>query len=81
VSGWLQRRFVPYNGQFSDTQLQWLRQVLEGASTRGERVLIACHQPCYPQCTNDCNLPFNYDKCLRILHSFPGVVVAWLAGA
>uniref|UniRef100_A0A7S0WLK8 Calcineurin-like phosphoesterase domain-containing protein n=1 Tax=Pyramimonas obovata TaxID=1411642 RepID=A0A7S0WLK8_9CHLO len=76
----LQRRFVPYNGQFSDTQLQWLRQVLEGASTRGERVLIACHQPCYPQCTNDCNLPFNYDKCLRILHSFPGVVVAWLAG-
>eukprot|EP00242_Pyramimonas_sp_CCMP2087_P008312 CAMPEP_0198207660 /NCGR_PEP_ID=MMETSP1445-20131203/11098_1 /TAXON_ID=36898 /ORGANISM="Pyramimonas sp., Strain CCMP2087" /LENGTH=382 /DNA_ID=CAMNT_0043880775 /DNA_START=197 /DNA_END=1348 /DNA_ORIENTATION=- len=76
----LQRRFVPYNGQFSATQLQWLRGVLGGAATAGERVIIACHQPCYPAATNDCNLPFNYDLCLNILHEFKGVVVAWIAG-
>eukprot|EP00241_Pyramimonas_parkeae_P004787 CAMPEP_0114257010 /NCGR_PEP_ID=MMETSP0058-20121206/18484_1 /TAXON_ID=36894 /ORGANISM="Pyramimonas parkeae, CCMP726" /LENGTH=350 /DNA_ID=CAMNT_0001371667 /DNA_START=417 /DNA_END=1469 /DNA_ORIENTATION=- len=74
------KRFVPYNGQFSTTQLQWFAEVLQSASDNKERVIVACHQPCYIGCTNFSNLPFNYEETLKLVHSFPGVVVAWIAG-
>ena len=76
-----QRRFVPYNGQPSDEQLRWLRRVLAGSAAAGERVIVAAHQPVYPNATNLSNLPFNFQEILAVLHAFPGVVVTWLAGA
>lgn len=75
-----QRRFVPYNGQPSDEQLRWLRRVLAGSAAAGERVIVAAHQPVYPNATNLSNLPFNFQEILAVLHAFPGVVVTWLAG-
>jgi len=75
-----QRRFVPYNGQFSAAQLAWFKDVVETAAGNRERVLVACHQPCYSKCTNFENLPFNFQEALNIMHSRPGTVVAWVAG-
>ena len=72
---------MPYNGQPSAAQLTWLRGVLAKAGEAGERVIVAAHQPIYPNATNLSNLPFNYEDIVAVLHAFPGVVVTWIAGA
>eukprot|EP00238_Polyblepharides_amylifera_P015076 CAMPEP_0196583766 /NCGR_PEP_ID=MMETSP1081-20130531/44576_1 /TAXON_ID=36882 /ORGANISM="Pyramimonas amylifera, Strain CCMP720" /LENGTH=159 /DNA_ID=CAMNT_0041904743 /DNA_START=44 /DNA_END=520 /DNA_ORIENTATION=+ len=76
----VERRFLPYNGKFSSAQLSWFRGVVEAAAERGERVFVACHQPCFAKATNTLNLPFNFQEALDIIHSRPGTVVAWMAG-
>jgi len=75
----LDRRFVPYNGLISSTQLAWLRLVLENATSNQEKVLIMSHIPVCPGSCQDTTLLWNYDEVLAILHQFP-CIKAFLAG-
>jgi len=74
-----ERRFLPYNGSMSKTQLDWLKQVLQKASANKEKVIILGHIPIYPGSCSDNTLLWNYDEVLPILHTFD-CVVAYLSG-
>jgi manganese-dependent ADP-ribose/CDP-alcohol diphosphatase len=38
-------RFVPFNGGLGESQLQWLREELRTAKSRGDRIVVMSHVP------------------------------------
>ncbi|MCL5271154.1 MAG: metallophosphoesterase [bacterium] len=76
----LRRRGAPnaqeWNGGIGPAQLDWLRATLARARAVGERVVVFCHFPVWPD--NVHNL-WNAEAALDALDSSPGVV-AWIAG-
>ncbi|XP_055032812.2 manganese-dependent ADP-ribose/CDP-alcohol diphosphatase [Misgurnus anguillicaudatus] len=79
VSGWLEQRFVKFNGAFSQEQLQWLDKVLTLADQKHERVTILSHLPVHPESADPICLAWNYDAMLSILHSHKSVI-CFIAG-
>jgi manganese-dependent ADP-ribose/CDP-alcohol diphosphatase len=74
------RRFVPFNGGVSQTQLDWLSSVLERAERAGERCFIFSHMPCHPGCCRTGGLIWNYEEVLSVLQKHSGTVVAVFSG-
>jgi hypothetical protein len=65
-----------WNGGIGGKQLAWLRQQLDHASQRRERVIIFCHYPIYPE--NAHNL-WNSAEVLDVLDRY-SCIVAYLNG-
>ena len=65
-----------WNGGVGEKQLAWLRSTLKDASAAGERVLVFCHFPLYPQ--NVHNL-WNAEVLMDVLESAP-CVAAYING-
>jgi len=73
-------RFMPFNGAVSESQLEWLKQVLDESDNAGQKVIILSHVPLGPGACNPKNLLWNYDKVLEILYSKQNCVQAVMAG-
>jgi manganese-dependent ADP-ribose/CDP-alcohol diphosphatase len=76
----LEKRFVAYNGQVGQVQLQWLHHQLALCREADERVVILSHQPILPESCNPNCLMWNYHDVLDVLRRYPDVVMASLAG-
>lgn len=66
-----------WNGGIGNTQLEWLKTVLEKSSKSGENVIIFCHFPVYPT-PGGCNL-WNEDEVAETVEGFD-CVKAWFNG-
>ncbi|XP_041072843.1 manganese-dependent ADP-ribose/CDP-alcohol diphosphatase-like [Carcharodon carcharias] len=75
----LNKRFVAFNGGFSQEQLDWLNKVLTFSDNNQEKVTIAAHVPIHPNSTNSEGVAWNYDEILSVLHAHTSVV-CFLAG-
>jgi manganese-dependent ADP-ribose/CDP-alcohol diphosphatase len=73
-------RFVPYNGAFSATQIEWVRHRLISARDHGRSVLVFTHVPVYAPATRKKNCAWNCEDLLEVLHSLSDVVTAVFAG-
>jgi manganese-dependent ADP-ribose/CDP-alcohol diphosphatase len=65
-----QKRFVPYNGLVSKTQLEWLKNELQCDLN----VIVATHVPISPSSCCDDALVWNYQEILDVLWSGPARV-------
>mmetsp|Transcript_699 Transcript_699/g.1690 ORF Transcript_699/g.1690 Transcript_699/m.1690 type:complete len:346 (-) Transcript_699:355-1392(-) len=78
------KRFVPYNGALSKTQLGWLGNELSSAEEAKERVVIFSHIPLHPMATQPASrymcLPWNYDEVLTVLESTNAEVAGVFTG-
>ncbi len=67
---------VEWNGAMSDVQIAWLKNELDEASLRNEKVFISCHFPLVPE--NIHNL-LNYNEVLALLENYHNII-AWFNG-
>ncbi len=67
---------IDWNGGISGQQLGWLKQELDDASNKNEKVFIICHFPVFPE--NIHNL-LNYREILSLLAQYDNIV-AWFNG-
>lgn len=75
------QKFVPFNGGFSDSQIQWLRDTLEDVVRRNERCFIFSHCPVESRATYPSGLSWNNEKVLDVLRDTPkGYVAAFISG-
>ena len=65
-----------WNASLSDEQFEWLRTVLQKADAAGEKVVILCHYPVYPD--NAHNM-WDAPRILDLLDVHPSVL-AWFSG-
>ena len=64
----LEKRFVPYNGMMSTTQLAWLAKTLDAALVANEKCVVASHISLIPgACSVSCVI-WNYEDALPVLH-------------
>ena len=73
------RRWVPFNGALSVSQLAWIQGELEMATACGDRVIVLTHVPMQPNACSPGTLLWNYEEVLSLLES-AGCVVAVLTG-
>mmetsp|Transcript_43690 Transcript_43690/g.68405 ORF Transcript_43690/g.68405 Transcript_43690/m.68405 type:complete len:183 (+) Transcript_43690:155-703(+) len=73
------RRWVPYNGAFSATQVDWIRREIQSSDARKEKVIVLSHIALAPgACAESC-LVWNYQEVLEICQKSESVVLV-LAG-
>ncbi len=65
-----------WNASLGDGQFAWLQSVLQKADAAGEKVIVLCHYPVYPE--NAHNM-WDALRILELLGSHPSVV-AWFSG-
>lgn len=65
-----------WNASLSDEQFEWLRTVLQKADAAGEKVVVLCHYPVYPE--NAHNM-WDAPRILDLLGAHPSVT-AWFSG-
>ena len=76
-----QMRFVPFNGGYGRTQLNWLREVVSEAREKGDRVVVLNHIPLHHEAASWKTVSYDCDQALQILHKEgAGCVVAVFAG-
>ncbi len=66
-----------WNGGISPGQVAWLKGQLAAARTHGERVILFCHWPVFPQ---DGHNLWNGPEVLRLVLEHRDVVAAWMNG-
>jgi 3',5'-cyclic AMP phosphodiesterase CpdA len=79
----LQQRREPnantWNGAVGDNERAWLRQTLQQATARGERVVVVCHFPALAASCRPDHLLWDHREIVRVLDSERSVV-AYLSG-
>ena len=75
-----QSRFLPYNGAMGKVQLEWFRDIVAQASSRGDAVIVFSHLPVLPRAATYDTLMWNYREVLDIITAHNDTVVAWFAG-
>ena len=65
-----------WNGAVGPDQLAWLRRVLDGARTRGEKVVLNSHHPIYPKNVHNA---WNDDELVDLVASYDNVI-SWFNG-
>ncbi len=66
----------PWNGAVGQEQLAWLRRVLDGARSRGEKVVLNAHHPIFPKGSHNA---WNDEEVVDLVSSYANVV-AWFNG-
>jgi hypothetical protein len=67
---------IDWNGGIGEKQIAWLKIQLDDAAGKGERVIILCHFPVWPE--NQHNL-LNYKEVLTLLNKYNNIA-AWFSG-
>lgn len=67
-----------WNGALSEQQMDWLNRMLKEASQNGEKVIIFCHFPVFPQ-PNIHNL-WNDQEVVQLLEQYKNTVAAYISG-
>jgi 3',5'-cyclic AMP phosphodiesterase CpdA len=70
---------VDWNGGIGEEQKAWLRQALQDAARRHERVIILCHFPVLAASSTPAHLLWNHEEIVRLIDEHPAVV-AWFSG-
>jgi len=65
-----------FNGGIGPTQQQWLKEMISQADAEGEKVIICCHFPIYP---DDYHNLLNDRELIKILNQYSNVK-AWFCG-
>ena len=73
------RRWVTYNGALGARQREWLREQVQSAAAAQDRVLVLSHVLLHPNAGDYCNVCFDAEEALAILHESE-CVVAVLCG-
>lgn len=78
------RRYVSMGGAMSSQQLSWLIDTLDQARGKGQRVIIASHQPLLPDSVSFANLPaslaWNFEEIGNLLENYSDIVALCLSG-
>lgn len=77
------KRFVPYNGDMSSDQYQWLTQTLQQACDNNEKVFVFCHNPLYVKCCRPSALSWRAEAIMETIYSSTptkGNVIAVISG-
>lgn len=75
------KRYVPFNGTISNSQLHWLRETLRDAEKAQEKCVIFCHMPVYAPASQEQNVMWTCEEVLEALHSVTaGTVLAYING-
>ncbi|XP_038064627.1 manganese-dependent ADP-ribose/CDP-alcohol diphosphatase-like [Patiria miniata] len=72
-----EKRFLAYNGGLGEKQLEWLEDVLQGACSTKEKVILFGHVSIYPVNGDHTCLLWDYPKVDKMLRAFPCVVAAF----
>jgi len=75
----IQKRWLPYNGAISLTQLKWLEKQLQESKESKEKVLIFSHVPIYLPASHAETIMWNYEIILETIHKYENII-AWIAG-
>ncbi|XP_069785591.1 manganese-dependent ADP-ribose/CDP-alcohol diphosphatase isoform X2 [Narcine bancroftii] len=75
----LNKRFLGFNGGFSQEQLEWLNNVLTFSDNNQEKVTVIGHLPVHPYSTDPMCVAWNYNEILSLLHAHPSVI-CFIAG-
>jgi manganese-dependent ADP-ribose/CDP-alcohol diphosphatase len=67
---------MDWNGGLGEKQMEWFKSQLDEATTKGEKVIILCHFPVWPE--NQHNL-LNYREVLNLLEKYNNIL-AWFSG-
>ncbi|EER06430.1 hypothetical protein Pmar_PMAR006241 [Perkinsus marinus ATCC 50983] len=70
----LESRWVPFNGGFGKTQVDWLRNLLHGCHEDETNVILCSHVVIHPEATYEGNcrtLAWNYEDILKAMYDFP----------
>ena len=73
------KKFVPYNGGMTDTQLQWLEETLECCKRKGQQVIVFVHSALTGGFCRPSSISWSGKEALDLLHS-SGVVLAVFSG-
>ena len=76
----LDRRFVAFNGAVGPKQLVWLKDTLETARKKKERVVLVSHLPLMPGSSGSVCLLWNHAEVLGLLRDYRDVIAVSLAG-
>jgi 3',5'-cyclic AMP phosphodiesterase CpdA len=68
---------LDYNGGLGESQLAWLDAQLKAARTAGQKVIVFCHYPVFPE--NKHNL-WDSEAVLKHIDAQSDVMVAWMNG-
>ncbi|XP_069125146.1 manganese-dependent ADP-ribose/CDP-alcohol diphosphatase-like [Argopecten irradians] len=74
------RRFVKLNGMVSDSQLKWLKEVLQQAVNRLENVIVMGHVPVCEHSTGNMFLCLNHSEIMEVLTTYSSCVMCYFAG-
>lgn len=73
-------RYVPFNGGFGRSQLEWVTDELKEAALADEKCLIFSHLPIYAPAASEKNVAFDADELLERLGEYEEQVSAYFAG-
>ncbi|XP_060071508.1 manganese-dependent ADP-ribose/CDP-alcohol diphosphatase-like [Ylistrum balloti] len=74
------RRFVKFNGMVSNSQLKWLKEILQKAEEDQENVIIMGHVPICEKSTNNMFLCLNYAEIMAAIATYSACVLCYFAG-
>lgn len=72
-----QGKLERWNGGLGDSQRDWLADQLATARTAGERVIIFCHWPVFP---DDKHNLWDTEAALKVVRAHRDIVAAWMNG-
>ena len=67
--------FRPWGGGVGSQQLEWLKNTLASAEARGERVIVAAHNPLAPGSARNGYVAWNGDELSELLEASPAVAL------
>jgi manganese-dependent ADP-ribose/CDP-alcohol diphosphatase len=73
------QRYRPWNGGISETQLSWLKDVLDDCKTANRKVLLCGHVPLIADAA-DTGVVWNSEEILELVWSYGSTVMAYLCG-
>ena len=66
----LDQRFVPFNGGFGPTQLDWIQACLQDAVQQDQKIMIFSHLPLSAAASNEQNIAYDYDQVLHLIQMY-----------
>ena len=74
------KQYVAYNGTISRTQYDWLDKELKQCESEGSKAIVSGHIPLHHKAANLKSTAWLSNDILKLMRSFNGIVVAYLAG-
>ena len=68
------KRYVPYNGAISQTQIEWLINELSISRKNNEKVIVFSHCPIYSDCCRVSGMTWNSETILTLLQQSDNVI-------
>ena len=70
-----EKRYMPYNGAFGKSQIEWLESVVKDATLKKEHVVILTHVSLYRPASRNLTVVWNREDVWSIMDRYRGVCV------